>query len=161
MRSWSLNQNSSRRETVGRPMEILLIEDSLTAARLAMGTLKNGGIEHRLTWHRTGEDGLAFLKREGPYAQAPRPDLVLLDLRLPGIDGEEVLADLRGNEATRDMAVVVMTASCDEDEEVRIRELEVQAYLRKPVELSKFLSVVEELKHFWRADMILPEGVSS
>lgn len=160
MRSFSLKQNEFRRETVGRPMEILLIEDSLTAARLAMGTLKNGGIEHRLTWERTGEDGLAFLKREGHFSQAPRPDLVLLDLRLPGIDGEEVLAELRGGEATREIPVVVMTSSYDEDEEVRIRELEVQAYLRKPVELSKFLSVVEELKHFWRADMILPEGMT-
>lgn len=160
MRNFSTNDGQSRRETVGRPMEILLIEDSLTAARLAMGTLKNGGIEHRLTWLRTGEDGLKFLRKEKPYASVPRPDLLLLDLRLPGIDGEEVLAELRGDEDTRGIAVVVMTSSHDEDEEVRIRELEVQAYLRKPVQLSKFLSVVEELKHFWRADMILPEAAS-
>ena len=161
MRSFDLNSNSTRREAVGRPMEILLIEDSLTAARLAMGTLKNGGIEHRLTWLRDGEEGLEFIRREGHFSQAPRPDLVLLDLRLPGIDGEEVLAGIRGNDETRDIAVVVMTSSYDEDEECRIRDLEVQAYLRKPVELSKFLSVVEELKHFWRADMILPQNVSN
>lgn len=160
MRSYALSPNSSRPETVGRPMEILLIEDSLTAGRLAMGTLKNGGIEHRLTWLRTGEEGLEFLRREKQYVGAPRPDLVLLDLHLPGIDGQEVLSGLRGNDETRGIAVVVMTASHDEDEEVRIRELEVQAYLRKPVQLSKFLSVVEELKHFWRTDMILPESMS-
>ena len=142
-------------------MEILLIEDSLTAARLAMGTLKNGGIEHRLTWLRSGEEGIAFIARDTHFSQAPRPDLILLDLRLPGIDGEDVLSRLRGTEETRDIAVVVMTSSQDEDEECRIRDLEVQAYLRKPVELAKFLSVVAELKHFWREDMILPSKGSA
>lgn len=161
MRPISLQEADARRETVGRPMEILLVEDSLTAAKLAMGTLRNGNVEHRLTWLRDGLEALSFLRKEGQFSQAPRPDLVLLDLGLPGCDGEEVLSGLRSNEATRDIAVIVMTASQDEMEEVRVRELEVQAFLRKPVELAKFISVVEELKHFWRADMILPRGVSA
>lgn len=160
MRPLTLDKTEANRQTVGRAMEILLIEDSLTAARLAMGTLKNGRIEHRMTWLRDGLEAIAFLKRERHFSNAPCPDLILLDLGLPGCDGEAVLTALRKHEPTQGVAVVVMTASNDEHEEVRVRELEVQAFLRKPVELGKFLSVVEELKHFWREDMVLPKSVN-
>ena len=94
-------------------MEILLVEDSLTSARLTMGTLKKGAFEHRLTWLSDGNDAVEFLFRRGKYAQAPRPDLILLDLGLPGKDGREVLTEIRACDELNGIPVVVMTASTD------------------------------------------------
>ena len=100
-------------ETVGRLMEILLIEDSLTFARLAIGALKNGQVQHRLTWLTDGAEAWEFLKRRGPYVNAPRPDLLLLDLKLPGLDGTEVLARLRADSGLKTLPVIVMTGEGD------------------------------------------------
>lgn len=144
------------REAVGRPMEILLVEDSLTAARLTIGALRNGGIEHRLTWLSDGDDAVAFLRRDGKYARAPHPDLVLLDLMLPGRDGREVLADLRSNPETSQTPVIIMTGTVDAPAAEAIEHLNVEGFLKKPVDLNAFLSLVEKLKDFWKADMILP-----
>jgi CheY-like chemotaxis protein len=144
------------REAVGRPMEILLVEDSLTAARLTIGALRNGGIEHRLTWLSDGNDAVEFLRREGKYARAPHPDLVLLDLMLPGRDGRDVLADLRSNPETAHTPVIVMTGTVEAPVAEAIEHLNVEGFLKKPINLDAFLSLVEKLKDFWKADMILP-----
>lgn len=146
--------------SVGRPMEILLIEDSLTAARVTMGALRNGQIKHRLTWLSDGNEALEFLFRRGKFVRAPRPDLVLLDLGLPGRDGREVLAEIRGEEDLRSIPVVVMTASTDEHDLAASEQLAVECYLTKPVDLAKFLFVIGELRRFWHADMILPTVAS-
>jgi CheY-like chemotaxis protein len=145
-----------QREAIGRPMEILLVEDSLTSARLTMGALRNGGIEHRLTWLSNGDDAVQFLRKEGKYLRAPRPDLVLLDMMLPGRDGRAVLADMRADPGLQGIPVVVMTGTMAESEGDGGRALGVQGFLTKPVDLSKFLDLVERLKDFWMADMILP-----
>jgi CheY-like chemotaxis protein len=137
-------------------MEILMVEDSLMFARITMGALRNANIQHRMTWLTDGEEALAFLRREGRFAHAPRPDLVLLDLGLPGRDGREVLADLRGDADLATLPVVVMTASTEEDDVRACEELDVEQYLVKPVDLAKFLNVVQELKRFWHEDMIVP-----
>lgn len=144
------------REAVGRPMEILLVEDSLTAARLTIGALRNGGIEHRLTWLSDGDDAVAFLRREGRYARAPHPDLVLLDLMLPGRNGRDVLADLRANPETSRTPVIVMTGTVDAPAAEAVEDLNVEGFLKKPINLDAFLSLVETLKDFWKTDMILP-----
>lgn len=144
------------RETVGRPMEVLLVEDSVPAARLAIGGLKRGRFEHRLTWLRDGEQASQFLRREGVYRQAPQPDLVLLDLGLPGKDGREVLTEIRSDERLRSMPVVVMTASPDQQDVLVSENLSVEAYLVKPVDIEKFFELITELKGFWKADMIVP-----
>jgi CheY-like chemotaxis protein len=141
-------------------MEILLIEDSLTAARVTMGALRNGQIKHRLTWLSDGNEALEFLFRRGKFVRAPRPDLVLLDLGLPGRDGREVLAEIRGEEDLRSIPVVVMTASTDEHDLAASEQLAVECYLTKPVDLAKFLFVIGELRRFWHADMILPTVAS-
>ena len=146
--------------SIGRPMEILLIEDSLTAARVTMGALRNGQIKHRLTWLSDGNEALEFLFQRGKYVRAPRPDLVLLDLGLPGRDGREVLAEIRGEENLRTIPVVVMTASTDEHDLAASEQLAVECYLTKPVDLAKFLFVIGELRRFWQADMILPTVAS-
>jgi CheY-like chemotaxis protein len=144
------------RETVGRPMEILLVEDSVAAARLAIGALKRGDFEHRLTWFRDGNEASQFLQRSGIFAAAPQPDLVLLDLGLPGKDGRELLEELRHSETLRQIPVVVMTASTDQQDLVQSENLSVEAYLVKPVDLGKFIDVVSNLKRFWKEDMVLP-----
>ncbi len=143
-------------QTVGRPMEILMVEDSLVAARLTMGALSKGNIQHRMSWLKTGEDSLEFLRRDGKYARAPRPDLILLDLGLPGISGKDVLANVKENESLKGIPVVVLTASTDPEDRADVEHFDVAAYLTKPVDLEKFLWLVKELKQFWLAEVILP-----
>lgn len=145
-----------QRETVGRPMEVLLVEDSLMAARLTIGALKQGRIEHRMTWLTSGEEARQFLRREGKFARAPQPDLILLDLMLPGISGQELLSDIRNDEDLKDIPVVIMTGTAEENVEESCRNLHVQGFLTKPINLDEFLDLVARLKDYWKADMILP-----
>ena len=142
--------------SIGRPMEILLVEDSMSDGRLALEALKEGEIQHRLTWLWDGAEALNFLYRRGCYRQAPRPDLILLDLGLPEIDGRDVLREIKSQEDLQDLPVVVLTASDDHEDQVRSEMLAVDGYLLKPVDLDKFLRLVKELKAFWHADLILP-----
>ena len=144
-------------QTVGRPMEILMVEDSLVAAPLTMGALSKGQIQHRMSWLKTGEDSLEFLRHEGKYARAPRPDLILLDLGLPGISGKDVLASVKDDESLKGIPVVVLTASTDPADRADVGHFDVAAYLTKPVDLEKFLWLVKELKQFWLAEVILPQ----
>lgn len=149
-----VSSNSS--QTVGRPMEVLMVEDSLTAAKLTMGALTKGQIAHHMTWVKTGEDALEFVCQSGKYARAPRPDLILLDLGLPGISGKEVLAAVKDNDALRTIPVVVLTASIDPADRADVEHFDVAAYLTKPVDLEKFLWLVKELKQYWLSEVILP-----
>ena len=144
------------RETIGRPMEILLVEDNWDDARLAYEFLKDGHIQHRLTWLWDGEDALEFLHRRGKYARVPHPDLILLDLGLPRIDGRDVLAEVKSDLELRDIPVVVMTASKDHEDLLRSEQLQVDGFITKPVDLDKFLGLVKDLQRFWHADLILP-----
>jgi CheY-like chemotaxis protein len=145
-------------ETVGRPMEILLVEDSLPAARLTMSALKRGGIEHRLTWLSNGDEASKFLSQTGQYSRAPQPDLVLLDLMLPGRDGRTLLGEMRASPTLATIPVVLMTGTASEQQALGEEHLDVQGFLTKPVDLDKFLSLVEKLKDFWKTDMILPSA---
>lgn len=143
-------------EMIGRPMEILLVEDSISAARLTMGALRKGDVQHRLTWLTNGNEALEFLFQRGKFARAPRPDLILLDLGLPGRDGREILAEIRAHDELEGIPVVVMTASTATEDMARTEALNVDSYLTKPINLDKFLKVVDELSRYWRADMIVP-----
>ncbi len=147
---------SQNENTIGRPMEILLVEDSLSAARLTIGALKRGNILHRLTWLSDGEEALEFLHRRSKYAVAPHPDLILLDLGLPKKDGREVLTEIKQDERLKSIPVVILTASTDQDDINATEKLEVESYLTKPVDLPKFLKIVKDLSRFWRDDMIVP-----
>jgi chemotaxis family two-component system response regulator Rcp1 len=140
----------------GRSLEILLVEDSLVFARITIGALKNGGLAHRLTLVVDGVEAMEFLRREGRFARAPRPDLVLLDLGLPKKDGRAVLAEIKADENLKSIPVVIMTAS-DSSEDVRICEsLGVDAYITKPVDLDKFIELVRKLKKSRSLDFALP-----
>ncbi len=151
------NEGSDMRDdAVGRPMEILMIEDSLMFARVTIGALRKGNLEHRMTWLTHGEDGLDFLYRRGRFARAPRPDLILLDLGLPKMDGREVLAKIRSDGDLDSIPVVVMTASTSHEDMLHAQRLNVESYMTKPVDLDKFIMLVKELQLFWHEDVILP-----
>ena len=143
-------------DTVGRPMEILLVEDSLSDARLTIEALKEGRVQHRLTYIRDGIEAVEFLFRQGKFARAPRPDVILLDLQLPCKDGREVLAELKADEQLRRIPVVILTASKDHEETVRSELLSCDSYMTKPIDMDQFIAVVKQLKRFWLADVILP-----
>jgi CheY-like chemotaxis protein len=143
-------------ELIGRPMEILLVEDNLADARLAIEALRDGCVKHRLTLVRDGCEALEFLNREGRFSRAPRPDLILLDLELPRKDGREVLSEVKSDFELKEIAVVILTASKDDEDRLRSQLLHVDSYMTKPVNLDQFLRVVRELKKYWLADVILP-----
>jgi CheY-like chemotaxis protein len=146
------------RELVGRPMEILLIEDNFTDAALTIRALERVQVRHRLTLVRDGAEALEFLRRQGRFARAPRPDLILLDLNLPRIDGRELLSDLKSDDDLSSIPVVIMTGSEDYEDELRSQRLNVEGYVTKPVDMPKFLSIVKELKDYWLSDVILPNS---
>ncbi len=143
-------------QTVGRPMEILLVEDGVVDARLAIGALKHGGFRHRLTLVRDGEEAMEFLHQRGRFAIVPRPDLILLDLMLPKKSGLDVLNEVKQDEHLRAIPVVVMTSSAAEEDKLQCRSLNVDEYIVKPLNLEKFLTLVKKLKKFWLDDVILP-----
>ena len=144
------------RHTIGRPMEILLVEDSLLDARLTIAALKKGGLQHRLTLVRDGLEAVEFLSQEGKFARAPRPDLILLDLLLPKMDGMDVLAEIRMDYELEDIPVVVLTATDDQEMQARCELYDVEHYITKPVNFDKFLDAIRKLKSHWHHDLILP-----
>ncbi len=141
---------------VGRPMEVLLIEDSLVDARLTMGALHRGDIPHRMTLVRDGAEALDFLFQRGIFARAPRPDLVLLDLHLPKKNGLEVLWEIRNDDALRGMPVVVLTSSDEVEDQQQCEHHEVDGFLKKPVHITEFLALVRSLRQHWKQDVLLP-----
>ena len=146
----------SNQSAIGRPMEILLVEDGLVDARLTIGALQQSGFRHRLTLVRDGEEALEFIFQRGKFAQVPRPDLILLDLMLPKKSGLEVLNDVKSHEGLKGIPVVVMTASEAEDDRLQCDSMNVDGYIVKPVNFEKFMELVRKLKKFWLDDVILP-----
>ena len=141
---------------VGRPMEILLVEDNLIDARLTIESLKKGRIKHRLTFMRDGEEAMEFLHREGRFARAPRPDLILLDLNLPKKDGREVLSEVRADDDLRQIPIVILTISTADEDRLRAEHLQVEGYMNKPINFDQFVDLIEQLKRYWHEDVILP-----
>jgi chemotaxis family two-component system response regulator Rcp1 len=142
--------------TGNRPIEILLVEDNPGDARLTVEALKEGKVRNNLHHARDGVEAMRFLQREGEYKDAPRPDLVLLDLNLPRKDGREVLADMRKNPDLRTIPVVVLTTSEAEQDVVRTYELCANCYITKPVDLEKFITIVRSIEDFWLTVVRLP-----
>lgn len=145
------------RNTVGRPMEILLVEDDLEDAGLTIGALRDGGIACRISLVRDGEEAMEFLLRVGKYRCAPQPDLILLDLHLPKKNGREVLAELRDDACLSRVPVVVLTSSRTHQEILQAEGLHVEDYLTKPVDLPQFVSVVKSLRRYMLSDVLLPQ----
>ncbi|MCA9133434.1 MAG: response regulator [Planctomycetales bacterium] len=133
-------------EGTGQALEIMLIEDSLLDARLTIESLRRCGIHHRLTLFRDGSEAIEFLYRRGVFSQAPRPDVVLLDLFLPDTDGVSVLRRLRTDSELSNIPVVVLTSSDDGSDQQDCERLGVSSYIRKPFNEDKFLSVIRRIK---------------
>ena len=138
-------------------MELLLVEDDLEDAGLTIEALKQGQVRCRVSLVRDGEEALEFLHREGRYARAPRPDVMLLDMNLPKKDGREVLAEMKTDPGLGGIPVVVLTASRTHQEILAEQDLHVDSYLTKPVDLGEFVGVVKSLRKFLLADVILPQ----
>ena len=144
-------------DTVGRPMEILLVEDDLEDAGLTIEALRSGEVPCRVSLVRDGEEAMAFLGRHGHYGRAPRPDLILLDLKLPKMDGREVLTAVKADERLQRIPVVVLTVSRTHEEILKSENLHVESYLTKPVDQEQFLGVVKSLRKYMFADVIVPK----
>ncbi len=139
-----------------KPIEILLVEDSPSDAQLAIEALQSAKIANRLSHVEDGVDAMRFLRREGPYGAARRPDLILLDLNLPRKDGREVLEELKQDPQLKQIPVVVLTTSRAEQDVLRSYALHANCYITKPVDFNQFMEVVKSIEHFWLAVVTLP-----
>lgn len=143
--------------TTGRAIEILLVEDNPGDVRLTIEGLKESKVRNNLHVASDGVEAMAFLRREGQHASAVRPDLILLDLNLPRMDGREVLAELKSDPKLKTIPVVVLTTSNAEQDVLRSYELQANCYITKPVDLEKFISVVKSIEDFWFTIVTLPQ----
>jgi two-component system, chemotaxis family, response regulator Rcp1 len=140
----------------GRPVEILLVEDNPGDVRLTVEALKEGKLLNHLSVVRDGIEALAFLRREGEFADSARPDMILLDLNLPKKSGLEVLADVKADENLRRTPVVVLTTSQAEQDILKSYNLYANCYISKPVDLGEFMNVVKSIEEFWLTIAKLP-----
>ncbi|MGA2245060.1 MAG: response regulator [Verrucomicrobiota bacterium] len=139
-----------------KPITILLVEDNADDVRLTQEALRGARMIHQLQVTRDGVEALAFLRRQEPFADSPRPDLILLDLNMPRKDGREVLMEIKGDEDLKRIPVVVFTTSQAEEDILRSYDLHANAYITKPVDLGQFLKVLQSLEEFWVAVVTLP-----
>ena len=140
----------------GKAIEILMVEDNPADIRLTREAFAEGRINNALHVVSDGVQALAFLRREPPYGNAPRPDLILLDLNLPRKDGREVLADLKSDPAFRRIPVVILTTSRSDADVLRTYDLHANCYITKPVDLDRFLEIVRTIENFWVTAVTFP-----
>ncbi len=146
---------------LGRPIEILLVEDSPSDTDLTVAALAAAKVCNRLSIVEDGVQAMEFLRRQGGYAEAARPDLILLDLNLPRKDGREVLAEIKADDKLKRIPVVVLTTSQAEKDVLQAYTLQASCYVTKPVDFQQFLEVVEAVEGFWLTVVKLPsEAVS-
>ena len=148
------------RET-DRPIQILLIEDNPGDVRLIREALKDVKVRNELHVVEDGKEPMTFLRQEGKYPDAPRPDLILLDLNLPKKDGRDVLAQIKANEDFRRIPVVVLTTSRAEEDILKSYSLNANCYISKPVDLDGFVATIKAIEHFWLNIVTLPRQGSS
>jgi CheY-like chemotaxis protein len=138
------------------PIEVLLVEDDPGDVLMTREAFTDNKVRNRLTVVSDGEEALSYLRREGPYADAVRPDLILLDLNLPRRDGREVLAEIKGDEALHSIPVVVLTTSQSDEDILRSYQLHANAYVTKPVDFDQFIKVVRQIDDFFLTVVKLP-----
>ena len=143
-------------EENGRQAEFLLVEDNPGDVRLTQEALSESKLRNHLSVVGDGVEALAFLRREGKYADAPRPDIILLDLNLPKKSGREVLAEIKADPVLRRIPVVIITSSEAEQDVLASYDLHVNCYISKPVDLDQFIKVVRSIETFWITIVKLP-----
>jgi len=144
-------------DTNAQPVEILLVEDDQDDIFFTRKAFEEQSVINNLHVVNDGVDAMAFLRQEGEYADVPRPDIILLDLNLQTMDGDEVLEQIGAEEDLRQIPVVVLTSSGAEEDIVRSYELHANAYLTKPVDFDGFIDVVDSIDHFWLTFVKMPE----
>lgn len=138
------------------PIEILLVEDSPGDVRLTQEALRDAKVQNNLHIASDGIEATAFLWRQGKHANAPRPDLILLDLNLPKKGGREVLEEIKQDPSLKSIPVVILTTSAAEEDILRSYQLHANCYITKPVDLEQFLKVIKTIDNFWLAIVKLP-----
>jgi two-component system, chemotaxis family, response regulator Rcp1 len=139
-------------------IDILMVDDNPGDARLTQEALKEVHLINRFNWVSDGEEAMAYLRREGTHAEAPRPDLILLDLNLPRKDGREVLAEIKADRDLKRIPVIILTTSQSQDDITGAYYLMANCYVRKPVTLDQFVQAVRSIKEFWFSIARLPAG---
>lgn len=139
-----------------RPAEILLVEDNEDDVYLTRMAFQQAKLVVNLHHVNNGEKCMAFLRKQPPYADAPTPDLILLDLNLPVMDGREVLAEIVNDEALKHLAVVVLTTSYEAEDIASMYKLRCNSYITKPVDFEKFVDAVRKLQDYWFTVVVLP-----
>jgi two-component system, chemotaxis family, response regulator Rcp1 len=135
---------------------ILLVEDNPGDVRLTREALKDSKLHNELHVAQDGYEALRFLRREGDYASAPRPDIILLDLNLPGMNGRQVLEEIKKDESLRRIPVVILTTSSDEQDILASYNLYANCYITKPINLNQFITIVKSIEDFWFSIVRLP-----
>ena len=131
------------------PLDVLLVEDNPGDVRLTLETFRDANKSVRLHQAADGVEAMAFLRRQGSYALAPRPVLILMDLNLPKMDGREVLAEVKGDIDLKTIPIVILTTSDSESDITRSYQLQANCYLTKPVRLEEFETLVRSVNDFW------------
>jgi CheY-like chemotaxis protein len=147
--------------TNAHSVEILLVEDSPSDTEITVEALREAKVRNNLSIVEDGVEALEFLRRQGKYSKAPRPDLVLLDLNLPRKDGREVLAEIKSDHDLKTIPVVVLTTSRAEQDVVQAYKYHANCYITKPVDFEQFLSVVHSIESFWLMLVTLPRAGAS
>lgn len=145
-------------EQYGKPINILLVEDNPGDAKLAEVALKNAKVRNILNHVQDGVEAMSYLRKGGIYSKAVRPDLILLDLNLPKMDGREVLAAIKSDDDLKRIPVVVLTASKAEEDILKSYNLHANCFISKPLDLNQFVEVVKQIESFWLTIVMLPNG---
>ena len=140
----------------GKPVEILLVEDNPGDVRLTMEAIREGKVRNNLHVAEDGLEAMEFLRRQGKFQGAPKPDIILLDLNLPKMDGREVLAQIKSDPKFKRIPVVILTTSRDEADVLKTYNLHANCYITKPVDLDQFITVVKSVEDFWLTIVKLP-----
>ena len=140
----------------GRPVEILLVEDNEGDIGLVEEVFQEGRINNNLSVAEDGEEAMMFLRNEGQFAKATRPDLILLDLNLPGMDGREVLKEVKEDDDLKKIPVVVLTTSKAEEDILKSYDLHANSYITKPVDFNQFMNVIKSIESLWLEVVKLP-----
>jgi CheY-like chemotaxis protein len=145
-------------EILVEPIGILLVEDNPGDARLAQESLKESKIRNTLHWVQDGLEAMKFLHRQGSHENAPRADLILLDLNMPKMDGRKVLAEIKSDDDLKRIPVVIFTISKAEEDILKTYNLHANCYITKPLDLNQFLKVIQSIEDFWLTIVRLPKG---
>jgi CheY-like chemotaxis protein len=153
-----MDLNKYNAEEVAAPIEILLVEDNDGDIVLTLEAFKESKLHNNLSIVKDGVEALLFLKKEGVYSDAPRPDIILLDLNLPKKTGIEVLHEIKSDPDLKTIPVVILTCSRNEDDIWETYANQANCYITKPVDFNKFINVIKSLNNFWLDVVKLPPG---